>query len=742
MSRSDDKLFGKDHPPAANGVLAKLADFSYRRRWLMVVLWVGTLVVLGGVSGALKGDFEADYTTPGSDSKAAGEFIESRFDGLTGHTVDVVWFSPAGADDPAAMRQVEALFTKLDALPHVGTATAAATETSRDGQTAIAHIPLDKPAWEFEVAEQQDIKDTVEQAGGSGVQIAAGGSVVEQGEPTPEWPAFLAAAIILLIAFGSVVASGLPIVTALFGLGVGSMLVGLLTAVVAVPDWAPAVSNLLAIGVGIDYALLVLTRFRDALDRDPDVHAALVESLTTAGRSVMIAGGTVVIAVLGLFLVGVEYMRGTALATGIAVLVVMVTAVTLLPALLALLGPRVNKWKLPGVKSAHERRMREQDLDHLPLAARWSRHVQRRPWPMAIVATAVLLALSIPALNMNLGFPDASNNATDSVSYKAYKLVEKGFGAGYYGPMLVAVDLERVDGGEAARTAALSKLSDAMKDVDGVAAVTPPRVNAEGNAVLITAIPKTAPQSEDTEQLVHTLRNEVIAPALAGTGAVAKLGGPTPSFIDQSEYLQGKLLLFVSGVVLLSLLILLAAFRSPLIALKAGVMNMLSVGAAYGVMALAAQGGWFGQLVGVDSEVPIPPFVPVITFAILFGLSMDYEVFLMSRVREEYLKGAETHDAVTIGLARTARVITAAAAIMVAVFMSFALSPETFLRIMGIGMATAVLVDATIVRLVLVPAVLQLMGSANWWIPAWLDRLLPHWDLESKHAPASADSQA
>ncbi|MBI5311390.1 MAG: MMPL family transporter [Actinobacteria bacterium] len=739
MSRSDDKLFGKDHPPATDGMLAKLADFSFRRRRLMVLLWIVALVVLGGVSGALKGDFEADYTTPGSESKAAGEFIESRFDGLTGHTVDIVWFSPAGADDPAAKRQVDALFTKLDALPGVGTATAAATEVSRDGKTAIAHIPLDRAAWEFEVSEAKEIKDTVEQAGGDGVQIAAGGSVVEQGEPTAEWPALLAAMIILLIAFGSVVASGLPIVTALFGLGVGSMLVGLLTAVVAVPDWAPAVSNLLAIGVGVDYALLVLTRFRDALDRDPNVHAALVEALTTAGRSVMIAGGTVVIAVMGLFLVGVEYMRGTALATGIAVLVVMVTAITLLPALLAMLGTRVNKWKLPGVKSAHERRERELDPDHLPLAARWSRQVQRRPWPTAIAGTLVLIALAIPALDMHLGFPDASNNATDSTSYKAYKLVERGFGAGYYGPMLVAIDLEKAGGADAGGAAVLAKLGDSMKEVDGIAAVTPPRVNDGGNAALITAIPETAPQSKATEQLVHTLRDEVIPPALEGSGAVAHIGGPTPSFIDQSEYLQGKLLTFVSGVVLLSLLILLVAFRSPLIALKAGVMNMLSVGAAYGVMAMAADGGWFGTLVGVQEAVPIPPFVPVITFAILFGLSMDYEVFLMSRVREEYLKGAETHDAVTIGLARTARVITAAAAIMVAVFMSFALSPEVFLRIMGIGMATAVLVDATIVRLVLVPAVLQLLGKANWWIPGWLDRLLPEWDLERETAQAAAE---
>ncbi len=737
MPRTDDKLFGSAHPPKTDGFLAKLADFAYRRRRLTVILWIVSLVVLGALSGALKGDFKADYSTPGSESKSAASLIENRFPGITGDTLDVIWKSPNGATSSAATTQVNKLIAQLDKQPGVGSVSIKSAQLSKNGNIAIVHIPLEKRSWDFQLKESNKLKKLAVAANGNGTQVELGGAVVENGGSTPEGPAVIAALIILLIAFGSVVASGLPLVTALFGLAAGSMLTAILASVVAVPDWSPAVADLLAIGVGIDYALLVLTRFRDALDRTEDVHASLVEAVNTAGRSVLIAGSTVIIAVMGLFLVGVEYMRGVAMATSICILVVMVTALTLLPALLAMLGTRVNKWKLPGVKSAHERREQENDPDHLPLAARWSKQVQRRPWPMAIIATAFLLLVASPALNMNLGFPDASNDETTMTTYRAYHLVEEGFGPGANGPVLIAADLKGANGDSAA---ALAKLEGKLKTTNHVVAVTSPQLNAQKDAALITVIPDASPQSDNTQDLVNDLRDNVIPAATADTGVVALLGGATPSYIDQSNYLTDKVLIFVSGVVLLSLLILLLAFRSPLIAVKAGIMNMLSVGAAYGVMSLAAEGGWLGQLIGVDREVPVAPFLPVIMFAILFGLSMDYEVFLMSRVREEYLNGRETHEAVTIGLARTARVITAAAAIMVAVFISFALSPQIFLRIMGFGMATAVFIDATVIRLILVPAVLQLLGNANWWIPGWLDRILPHWDLERDDIPEPAKS--
>jgi RND superfamily putative drug exporter len=707
-------------------MLAQIADFTYRRRKLTLFLWLGTLVGMIILGTALSGKFRADYSTPGSESKAAAELIEQKFPGNTGDTIDVVWKSADGAMSPATTAKVEAFLTKLEAKPGVGEPEGGikAARVSEDGQIALLSVPLSQRSWDFEVAEGEAILELGEQANGEGVQIELTGGMFASGD-SPTWPAYVAALIILLIAFGSVVASGLPIITAVVGLGIGSMLVAILASVMAVPDWAPAVADLLAIGVGIDYALLILTRFRDALDRTDNVHDSIVEAITTAGRSVLVAGATVVIAVMGLFLVGVEYMNGVALSTSITILIVMLTSLTLLPAILSMLGHRVNRLKLPGVKSAHERREQENDPDHLPLAARWSRQVQRRPWPLAIGSVLILLALAAPLLNMNLGFPDASNESTDSTIYKAYALTEEGFGAGSNGPLVVAVDTGT--GGKAA----IAKLESGFKSTKDVVSVSPPIPNEAGDAAMIIVTPKDSPQAESTKNLVAELRDNVIPTAVAGTSATALVGGATPSYIDQSDYLADHVATFIIGVVLLSLIILLLAFRSPVIAIKAGIMNLLSVGASFGVITLAAEGGWFGQLLGIDQPVPIAPFVPVMMFAILFGLSMDYEVFLMSRIREEYLKGRETHDAVTVGLARTARVITAAAAIMVCVFLSFALSPAVFLRLMGIGMATAVLVDATIVRMVLVPAVLQLMGKANWWIPGWLDKILPHWELEA-----------
>ncbi|MBJ7355219.1 MAG: MMPL family transporter [Thermoleophilaceae bacterium] len=742
MAESDDKLFAKDHPPATDGFLAKMADLIYRNRWKTVIAWLVIFLVVGFLGSTFSGKFRADYSSPGSESKAAAELIEERFPGNTGDTIDVVWTAPAGATSAETKADVAAFLKQLEAQPGVSKNNSLkAARVSPDGKIAVINVPLSKRSWDFEIAESEKIADLAKAANArnGGTEIELAGGMFQSGD-TPTWPAYVAALIILLIAFGSVVASGLPIITAVVGLGVGSMLVMILASLTSVPDWAPAVADLLAIGVGIDYALLVLTRFRDSLDISGDVRSALIEAVTTAGRSVLVAGSTVIIAVMGLFLVQLDYMNGVAMSTSITILIVMLTSLTLLPALLALLGTRVNKLKLPGVASAHERRERENDPNHLPLAARWSKQVQKRPWPLAIITTAVLLGLSAPLVSMNLGFPDASNEATDSTTYKSYKLIEKGFGAGANGPLIVAVNLDKSAGSDAGNGPVLEKLQAGLEDENHVVSVAPPVLNKEQNAAMVIVTPDAAPQSKTTGDLVEKLRSDTIPTALAGTGAVALIGGATPSYIDQSNYLSDHVATFIIGVVLLSLIILLLAFRSPIIAIKAGIMNLLSVGASFGVISLAAQGGTFGQLLGIDREVPIAPFVPVMMFAILFGLSMDYEVFLMSRIREEYLKGRETHEAVTIGLARTARVITAAAAIMICVFLSFALSPAIFLRLMGIGMATAVLVDATLVRMILVPAVLQILGDRNWWIPAWLDKLLPHWELEAKDTtPATSE---
>jgi RND superfamily putative drug exporter len=446
----------------------------------------------------------------------------------------------------------------------------------------------------------------------------------------------------------------------------------------------------------------------------------VVEAVTTAGRSVVIAGGTVVIAVMGLLLTGLPYMYGVAISASLAVLVVMLASVSLLPALLAYLGPNVDRLRLPLLA-----RRRNADPTREPLAARWSHAVQRRPWTAAIAATALLLVLAAPALGMRLGFPDAGNDPPSTMTRQAYDLNTEGFGAGTNGPLVIAAELP-----DASAQTTIDSLAQRVRDEPGVAFVADPQINAEGDAAIVTVIPTTSPQDAATEDLVHRLRSDVVPAALAGSGATAEIGGITAALEDQSEYTKDRLPLFTAGVVGLSFLLLLVAFHSPLISLKAAVMNLLSVGAAYGVMTLVAQGGTVAELIGIDHEVPIAPFMPVMMFAILFGLSMDYEVFLISRIREEYLKHGDTRRAVADGLAKTARVITAAAAIMVVVFLAFLAAPDVFLKLFGIGLASAILLDATVVRMVLVPAVMQLLGSRNWWIPNWLERILPRLDVE------------
>jgi RND superfamily putative drug exporter len=437
-----------------------------------------------------------------------------------------------------------------------------------------------------------------------------------------------------------------------------------------------------------------------------------------------------VIAVLGLFLTGLPYMYGVAISASLAVLVVMVAAVTLLPALLAYLGPRVNKLRIPFLG----RTLKAEGDSHSP-AARWSHAVQRRPWIAAIVAAAILLALAAPALGMRLGFPDAGNDPPDTMTRQAYDLQTEGFGPGTNGPLVIALELP-----DKAAQGEVGALVTRLNGEEGVQFVSKPVVNQGGTAAILNVIPSTSPQDEATQDLVKRLREEVVPAQLGGTGVTAHIGGVTAALEDQSDYITDRMPLFIAGIVGLSFLLLLVAFHSPLISLKAAIMNLFSVTAAYGVMTLFAQGGGLSALIGIDHEVPIAPFLPVMMFAILFGLSMDYEVFLISRIREEYLKHGNTSRAVADGLAKTARVITAAAAVMVVVFLAFLAAPDVFLKLFGIGLAAAIFLDATLVRMVLVPAVMQILGDRNWWIPDWLERILPRLDVERRAAPAGAGS--
>ncbi len=704
--------------------LARLADISYRYRGRMVLAWIAAAVLIIGVGSSLAGEYNAEYNTPGSESKAAADLTEKRFGGYSGQEIYVVAKDPAGFANPAAAaRRLQPFFDQAEKVEHIDPRTP--VRLSGDRKIASSTLPLTVPGWDATKAQGEQLISAADDNSGAGLEIKLGGDPIyqAQSQSSPEGLGLLGAAIVLLIAFGSLVAAGLPLAIALIGLGISSAgLIPLLANVIDVPDWTTAVSGLIGIGVGIDYSLLVLTRFRSAMRDGKERHDAVVEAVTTAGRSVIIAGCTVVIAVLGLMLTGLNYMYGVAFSASIAVLIMMLAAITLLPALLSYLGPRVDKLRIPllgrSLKKADE-------PEGSSLAARWSHAVQRRPWFAAIGALIVLLALAAPALGMRLGFPDAGNDPPDTMTRQAYDLNTEGFGPGTNGPIQIAANLPSPQ--------AAPKMNAFVKELrsePGVQYVIPAQINGAGDAALITVIPATSPQDSATEDLVNRLRNDVVPQQFAGTGIAVEIGGVTAALEDQSEYMKDRMPLFIIGVVGLSFLLLLVAFHSPLISLKAAIMNLLSVSAAYGVMTLAANGGGLSNLIGIDHAVPVAPFMPVMMFAILFGLSMDYEVFLISRIREEYLKDGDTSRAVADGLAKTARVITAAAAIMVVVFLAFLSAPDVFLKLFGIGLASAIFLDATVVRMVLVPAVMQLLGKWNWWIPDWLERSLPSLDVE------------
>jgi putative drug exporter of the RND superfamily len=687
--------------PQNTSRLARLADLAYRRRGRMVVAWIITLAAVLVIVPRIAGEFNVEFSTPGTESQAAADLIEAHFPGNSGDSVNVVWESPAGAR--AAQARVNRFLAEAERLEDIGPASP--PRYSPDGTIGLTQLELEVRGFQANTESGTRLIELAEAASGEGLRIELGGSLIQQAQEraAPEMAGLLGAAIVLLIAFGSVVAAGLPLLVAIFGLGISATLIGVLTRFVDTPEFAPAVAGLIGIGVGIDYSLLILTRFRTALIGGADVREALVESISTAGRSVIVAGLTVVISILGLFIMGVSFLYGVALSASLAVLVVVLASLTLLPALLAFAGRRVDRLHIPGLG-------RSLRTGGGTLATRWSHLVQRRAAVAAALGAVVLIALTAPVLGLRYGFPDEGNDPEGSSTRAAYELVSRGFGPGASGPLLVVAE-------DPSQIGAFTRQA---RNEPGVAFVSPARTSPDGEAALVSLVPKTSPQDEATAELVRDLRE------LAPSGV--HVGGLNAAFVDQSDYVASRIPLFIGGVVVLSFLLLLLAFRAPLIALKAGVMNLLSVGAAYGVVALASEGGAFGGLLGVDTDTPVPHLIPVMMFAVLFGLSMDYEVFLLSRVREEFLKTGDTSRAVADGLAKTARVITAAAAIMVVVFLAFIFSSEVFLKLMGVGMATAILVDATIVRMVLVPAVMQLLGRANWWIPRWLDRLLPRVD--------------
>ena len=693
-------------------MLARLARYCYQRRRLVVLAWIGLLVLAIAGGSALKGAWATSGRLPGTDSQSAYDLLKAEFPGRAGEDGAFV-FADAGAD-PSAVATFLAQAAKVNGV----TSVEQPPEISPNGRVAQSAFTLatgDDARTKAAVAQLKDLAKPLENKGG----VAFASRWFDaQTMPSSEGLGLLAAVVVLLVAFGSVVAMGLPIATALLGIGIGVSLISVLARFMSTPEFTPQVATMIGLGVGIDYALFIVSRYRDALARLRPPEDAVVEALTTAGRAVLFAGCTVMISVLGMLLMGLNFLYGLAVGTSIAVLVAVAAALTLLPALLGFLGFNVDKLSIHRKNRVRTR---------ISLFTRWADFVQRHPKPIAVVGFTVLAAAALPVFSLRLGVADAGNNPKGSTTKTAYDLTAAGFGAGANGPMLIVAD---TTGGS---KAGLTAVSAALRTTPGVVAVTDFRPSPSGKAAIATLIPSTGPQDKTTDALVHHIRDGVLPQATAGTGLTVHVGGQTASGIDFSDQIGKRLPIFIGAVLLLSFLLMLMVFRSVLVPLKAVLMNLLSIGAAYGVMVAVFQWGWLGSVVGVSGG-PIEAWAPMMLFAIVFGLSMDYEVFLLSAIKEEYDATHDNAHAVSSGLAVTARLITAAALIMVMVFGTFVLSDLRALKLIGLGLAVAVAIDASIVRIVLVPATMELLGEANWWLPRWLDRILPHLAVD---APAA-----
>jgi RND superfamily putative drug exporter len=706
----------------------RLASWSQRRRWWAVALWVIALAAITTGARAAGSDYHNDYSLPGTQSQQALDTLERHVPGQAGAVVQIVMADPGGIRAPETRQRVTAMLGQVAQLPHVAGVHSPYTGSggiSRDGTIAYATVILDKQAEQIPGADVRAIIHTAQGAAGGGLRVELGGDAIRGAEQAPggtaEGAGLLAALVLLVLLFGSVLAASIPIVIAVFAVGSAVGLVVLASHAATVADYTVPLMILVGLGVGIDYALLLFSRYRGELLHGADRRQAAATALDTAGRTVLFAGSTVIIALLGLVALGLGSLQGVAVAVAVTVLVTMAGALTLLPALLAIMGRRIERSVLRRASRGHR-------ADGTRWA-RWSVLVQRRPWPMLLAAAAVLLALSAPVLGMRLGFADAGNDARSTTSRQAYDLLAKGFGPGFNSPLIVVAD-----GGRPAAGA----LHHAIASTAGVAAVTPPTASPDGKITTMIVFPAAKPQDAATQDLVSRLRASVLPPLAHRTGAHILVGGTAAATVDFADAVASRLPLFIAVVIGLSALLLAVVFRSLLIPLKAALLNLLSVGAALGVITLIFQHGVLGGALAIEPG-PIEAFIPVMIFAIAFGLSMDYEVFLLSRMHEAWERTRDPHTAIGEGMATTGRVVTAAAAIMVVVFASFLLDPSRMLQQFGLGLAVAVLLDALVIRCLMVPAAMSLLGARAWWLPSAIDRWLPRLALEpsSTRQPAT-----
>ena len=707
-----------------SALLFRLGRSSARHPFRVIGAWFVAAAAIVALQGAVGGEFSDSFRVPGVESQRAMDTLEDRFPSQAGPSARIVFHVDEGRlDDPEHRPTLDRAREQLAAGTDVAGVTdplaAQSGAVSDNGRTAFVDVAYTADI--IGAVHYDDATQVADTARADGVQTEFTGALALLGAdgPSSEVIGIVAAIIVLLIAFGSVVAMGLPIFTALMGLFVGATGVGVLSAFMDVPEFSLILCMMVGLGVGIDYALFIVTLHRQNLHDGLSVEDAAGKANATAGQAVLFAGTTVVIAILGLFLAGLPAISAMGVSVALVVVVAMAAAVTLLPGLLGLAGTKIDKLSIH--RKTHVNKAADRTV-----AGRWAHHVGNHPVRYAVLSFVTLCAIAAPALSMQIGTADDGNAGKDTTQRKAYDHLAGGFGRGFNGPIVVVVEMPTP-----ADSAAVTRVHDALQADPGVAAVTTPFFNAAGDTAILRVNPTTAPQDARTDALVRHLRAEVIPRAVAGTDATALLTGQA-MVTDLADRITSRLPLFIGAIVAMSFLLLMIVFRSILVPLKAAVMNLLAIAAAYGVVVAVFQWGWGNELVGLEQTMPITPFAPLMMFAILFGLSMDYEVFLMSRIREDYVATGDNRRSVVTGLTSTARVITSAALIMISVFGAFVLGDDPIGKLFGVGLAVAVLLDATLVRMVLVPATMSLVGRANWWLPAWLDRLLPHLDLEGE----------
>ncbi|MFM9626680.1 MULTISPECIES: MMPL family transporter [Streptomyces] len=718
--------------------MAALAQWCVRHRLVAVLLWLLALGATATAAMIAGSSYSNDYDVPGTESGRATRLLAEGFPGLGGDTDTVVWHTDPGTVRAAAVEQtMTRTLASIADLPGVASVAGpyddqGAEQISADGRTAYATVTFEDSAENIDRGEAKAVVDTAEVARTDGLRVELGGSAValteSSGGHLAEVVGVAVAAVVLFLAFGSLAASLLPIATALVGVGTAYAGIALLGHAMTVADFAPMLGMLVGLGVGIDYALFIVTRHRRGLKRGLPVAEAAENAVATTGRAVVFAGATVCIALLGMLILRLDFLNGVAIAASLTVVLTVAASVTLLPALLSFTGPR-----------ALSRRERRRLAEHGPelelptgFAARWSAFVEHHPKLLGALALVVIAGLAVPTLSLRLGTSDQGNRPEATTTRQAYDLLAAGFGPGVNGPLTLVT---HVDGAQ--DRLALDNLDATLHAAEGVAAVTPVTYGAGGDTAYLTVVPESSPQSQRTSDLVDLLRTEVLPRAEAGTSLDVQVGGVTAGYDDFAEVIVGKLPLFVGVVVGLGCLLLLLAFRSVGIPLKAAVMNVAAVAAAFGVVVAVFQWGWGSELLGLGRAGPIEPFLPVIMVSVLFGLSMDYQVFLVSRMYEEWLETGDNRRAVRVGLAETSRVINSAAVIMISVFLAFVLSGDRVIAMFGIALAAAVALDAFVLRTLLVPALMHLLGAANWWLPRWLDRRLPRISIEPPECRAA-----